>query len=129
MSKNKKQDYEEENIEYDGAGNEIHIFNGPLGKAFVKKISMANWLPTGEQYCPDCHCLMKHKSDYWECGKCGYTITDDEADNGDGYPTLDATYENDYGTYYEDDSCTNEDDDELECDSGYEDYDVTDEYK
>lgn len=125
MSNKRKNDYEEEGIQYDGAGNEIHIFNGPLGKAFVKKLSAINWLPTGEQYCPDCHCLMTHTDDYWECDECRYTITDDEADNGDGYPTLDATYENDYGTYYDEDD---EEDDE-DFDSGYEDYDVLDEYK
>lgn len=125
MSKHKN-DYEEEGIQYDGAGNEVHIFNGPLGKMFIKKLSSLDWLPTGEQYCPDCHVQLVHRDGYWECEECKYSITDDEADNGDGYPTLDSTYEDDYGTYYEDDSCT--DDDELECDSGYEDYDYHDEY-
>ena len=128
MSK-RKDDYEEVDIQYDGAGNEIHVFDGPLGKAFVKKLSSIDWLPTGEEYCPDCHKLLTHRDGYWECDICKYSITDDEAENGDGYPTLDSTYEDDYGTYYEDDSCTDdEDDDELECDSGYEDYDYHEEY-
>lgn len=38
MSK-RKDDYEEVDIQYDSAGNEIHVFDGPLGKAFVKKLS------------------------------------------------------------------------------------------
>ena len=37
MSK-RKDDYEEVGIQYDGAGNEIHVFDGPAGKMFIKKL-------------------------------------------------------------------------------------------
>lgn len=82
----------------------------------IKKLSALDWLPTGEEYCPDCHKLLMHRDGYWKCDICKYSITDD-----DGYPTLDSTYEDDYGTYYEDD-------DKLECDIGYKDCDYHEEY-
>ena len=109
MSRRKK-DFDEE-IQYDGAGREIHIFDGPLGKSFVKKLSAADWLPTGEQYCPNCHIKLTRLDGYWECGKCVYDISDDDAEAGEGYPTLESTYEDDYGTYYEDDSSADDDED------------------
>lgn len=57
---------------------------------------MNYFLPTGEQYCPYCHIKISHRDEgYYECEICNYSITDEEADYGDGYPTLESTYEDD----------------------------------
>ena len=66
----------------------------------VKKLDHKAWLATGEEWCPDCHKLMTHKDGYWECDDCKYGITDEESAYGDGYPTLQSTYENDYEEYF-----------------------------
>lgn len=90
-----------ERIAKNEIGEEIHIFDGPNGKARIKKISMFSRLSTGNQYCPDCHKPINHKNGYWECNICNYSVTDDEVEIGDGFPTLESTYENDYGYIYE----------------------------
>jgi hypothetical protein len=69
-------------------------------KAEIEKINISMWLSTGEQYCPDCHRKATHEDGYWECDICKWSITDEEADYGDGYPTLEATYEDDYFECY-----------------------------
>ena len=96
-----KKDNYEERLEHNEIGEEIHVFNSHDGEETrIKKIDPAYFIPTGEEYCPDCKCLLEHKEDYWECPKCGYSITDDESENGEGYPTLESTYEDDYNEYY-----------------------------
>lgn len=78
-------------------GEEIHIFDNNVR---IKKVSMFSRLPSKNQFCPDCHKLLIHKTDYWECPFCNYSITDEEVCNGYGYPTIDSTYEDDYGYIY-----------------------------
>ena len=57
-------------------------------------INLKYFLPTGEQYCPDCHAKMSHRAEgYFECDICYYSITDEEAENGEGCSTLESTYE------------------------------------
>lgn len=76
---------------------------------FAKKLINKNgsinnsyFLPTGEQYCPDCHTQMAHREDgYFECEICYYSITDEEAANGEGHPTLESTYEAEIYSYDE----------------------------
>lgn len=63
-------------------------------------INMRYFLPTGFQYCPYCHTMTSHRAEgYYECDICNYSITDEEAENGEGYPTLESTYEDEIYTY------------------------------
>lgn len=91
-----------ERVVQNDIGEEIHIFDGASGEVRIKKMSMFSRIPTGEQYCPDCHKPIIHKKDFWECEICNYSITDDEVLDGDGFPTKESTYENDYGAIYSD---------------------------
>ena len=84
-------------------GDVIHEIVGSNGPMLVKKLDMSVWLPTDEQYCPECHKRMEQLDGYFECSSCGYSITDDEVEYGDGYPTLESTYEDDYDEYYDED--------------------------
>ncbi len=95
-----------ERIQKNAIGEEIHIFDGANGKARIKKLSMFSKIPTGKQFCPYCHIVIEHKNNYWECDKCNYSITDEEINCGDGFPTIESTYENDYGDIYGEDEET-----------------------
>ena len=81
-------------------GEKIYIYDGDDGEMRIKE---ANFYPsfgqTGEQWCPNCHIKCEHhkKDGYFECPSCGYNIWDDEAEYGDGYSCLEATYEDDFG--------------------------------
>lgn len=99
---NMKRKNQTEKIETNAIGEEIHVFSGTNGTVRIKKLSMFSKLPTGNQFCPDCHKPITHKQDYWECNICNYSITNEEVENGDGFPTLESTYENDYGNIYSD---------------------------
>ena len=68
-----------------------------IAKSLMGKngINIDSFLPTGNQYCPDCHTVMAHRDGYYECEICNYSITDDEAEDGYGHPTLESTYEDD----------------------------------
>ncbi|MDR1549076.1 MAG: hypothetical protein LBT06_10875 [Hungatella sp.] len=88
-----------ETITYNGIGEEIHVFDGQNGREAIKKLHAK--LPTGKEYCPDCHKPIIHKAGYWECQICKYSITDEESEYGDGYPTLESTYEEDYGNAFD----------------------------
>ncbi len=79
-------------------GEEIHIFDDGIR---IKKISMFSRLPSGQQFCPNCHKPIVHKNNYWECMICNYSITDNEVQNGYGYPTEESSYDNDYGNIYD----------------------------
>lgn len=83
-------------------GEEIHVFDGDNGKVRIKKVSMFSKESSNYQFCPDCHKIINHKNGYWECDICNYSITDEEVDDGEGFSTLEATYENDYGEIYGD---------------------------
>lgn len=62
-----------------------------------EKVEMTNHIYTGHQYCPDCHVEAKFiktpDGNYFECPKCKWSITEEEAEDGDGYPTREASYE------------------------------------
>ena len=67
-----------------------------LAKRLLGKtgINLEYFLPSGEQYCPYCHTKTAHRAaGYFECEICFYSITDEEAENCEGYPTLESTYE------------------------------------
>lgn len=97
----------EKEVVQNGIGDEIHVFDTPNGEVRVKSIRPGDYIYTGEQWCPDCHIQMIDKGYVFECPQCG-TETDKElAEEGLGYPTLESTYENDYGEYYQDDSVLN----------------------
>lgn len=92
----------------DGGNHKVDVFDGPDGVVEIKRCNTKDRLPTGLQYCPDCHTLCDHKPEgYYECPICKYSITDEEADEGYGYPSVEATYEDDfndeYGSTYRDD--------------------------
>lgn len=78
----------------------MEVHNMGLSK-FAKKLlgstgalKMGYRLLTGEQYCPDCHIPLAHRPEgYYECEICNYSITDEEAEEGYGHPTLESTYE------------------------------------
>ncbi len=95
-----------ERIIHNDFGEEIHVFGDD--ELRVKKLDPSIWLPTGQQWCPDCHIPAEHRGEgedgYWECPQCRWSITDQEAEDGDRYPTLESTYEDDYGEYYSDDN-------------------------
>ena len=63
----------------------------------MKGQHIALYSVTGEQWCPYCHEKMEHKDGYFECQKCYHSITDDEAEEGDGFADLQSTYEDDFG--------------------------------
>jgi ribosomal protein L37AE/L43A len=87
-------------ILYDSLGNEIHLLNGKNGPMLIRKETASIWLQTGEEYCPDCHCLMEHRDGYWECADCKHSITDEESADGEGCPTLEASYAHEYDDYF-----------------------------
>ena len=110
----------EERIIHNAIGDEIHIFGND--ELRVKKLDPTIWLPSDDQWCPRCHTRLPHfvvdGEGYYECD-CGWTITDEEVENGDGYPSEESTYEDDYGDYYggndwEEDEEYDEDDEDEE---------------
>lgn len=98
----RKKKKQTEQVALNAIGEEIHIFDGSNGKARIKKVSMFSRIPTGFQFCPDCHKPIVHKKNFWECDICNYSIADEEIKNGEGFPTEESTYENDYGEIYND---------------------------
>lgn len=102
--KRKNNDNIEDDVVYNDIGDEIHIFSDEDKTAVIKKLNPFSWLSTGEQWCPECHEPLTHNDGYWECDICKYSITDDEAEEGEGYPTHKSTYEDDYEEYYPNDS-------------------------
>lgn len=103
MSEEKKRKKKQtEQIIHNAIGEEIHVFDGPNGKTRIKRMSMFSRIPTNIQFCPHCHKPIIHKNNFWECDNCNYSITDEEVENGDGFPTMESTYENDYGEIYND---------------------------
>ena len=77
-------------------GEEIHIMTGEDREVRVKKLSMADFLYSGEEYCPNCHRQCEHTDDGFVCDVCGYSISDEDSEDGEGYPTLNATYADDF---------------------------------
>lgn len=56
---------------------------------------MADFLPTGEQWCPHCHvqCEERDGGEWFECPECGYNITAEDAELFGSYPTEASTYD------------------------------------
>lgn len=72
------------------------------------------WVYTGHQYCPDCHIEAKliktPDGNYFECPQCKWSVTEEEAEEGYGAPSLEASYEDIYGIH--DGDYGNDDDDD-----------------
>lgn len=107
----KKKDDVKETIIKNSIGEDVHVFDDGTGQPVsIKLLNSEYRMPTGLQYCPYCHIQCSHRDErYWECEECNYSIDDEEVEFGDGYPTLESTYEDDYGEYYSEQS----DDDEY----------------
>ena len=112
MGGKKKNKDEGADVVFDGLGRMVQSFQTSLGKTFVKEFNPSDFAYTGEAWCPECHTLAEHLDGYWRCSSCGYTITDEELEEGDGCPTREATYEDDYGEYYDEEEYE-EDEDEF----------------
>ena len=104
MGRDKKKGGGLSKILFDALGEAVHVFED--GTA-IKKLHAADFLQTGKQFCKECHCEMDKSSNYWDCPVCGYTIFKEEVEETGGYPTLESTYEDDFGYFGED-----EDDDD-----------------
>lgn len=86
-----------EHVVTNDIGEEIHVMTGDDREVRAKKLSMADFLYSGEEYCPECHRICEHRDEgYWECPICFYSITDEESEEGYGYPTLNSTYKDDF---------------------------------
>lgn len=111
----RKSNKSDERFVYNAIGEKIYIVDTPYGEMPVKETSShPEWYRySGLEYCPNCHCLMTHKECFWECDICGYDIDDEESIAGNGYPSLESTYEDDFGEYF--DVCESFDDDMPEC--------------
>ena len=92
---------------FDAVGQAVHVFEDGTT---IKKLNAADFIQTGEQYCKECHCEMDKYSNYWECPVCGETIFTDEVEETGGYPTLESTYEDDFGYFGSSDEDEEEDD-------------------
>lgn len=117
-----------ERIIKNSIGDDVHIFTDDKSEVRIKKISMFDKCYTGKQYCPDCHKEIKQLDGYFECPICFYSITNEEAEHGDGYQTLESTYIDDYGSIYisdfdSSDNCENCDGPFPDCSSSCELYD------
>ena len=68
FNKKRKSEVTEVDV-YTEHGNEVHVFDGPDGKVEVSKVNMADFLPTGEQWCPHCHVQCEKRDDgkWFEC--------------------------------------------------------------
>lgn len=80
---------------YTKNGKTVHVLKGPDGIVEVEEVSMADYLPTGEQWCPRCHvkCEERDDGEWFECPKCNWSITADEAEEFGGYPTKASSYD------------------------------------
>ena len=94
FNKKRKSEVTEVDV-YKEHGNEVHVFDGPDGKVEVSKVNMADFLPTGEQWCPHCHVQCEKRDDgkWFECSECGYSITAEDAELFGSYPTEASTYD------------------------------------
>lgn len=96
-------------------GKVIHRFDGPGGKALIWEHEPEPSFD-GEVWCPDCHeqCTRREEGSYWECDICKYSITDEDIEDGEGYFTLESTFESEdqYDDLLED--LDDEDDEEEE---------------
>ena len=61
FNKKRKSEVTEVDV-YTEHGNEVHVFDGPDGKVEVSKVHMADFLPTGEQWCPHCHVQCEERN-------------------------------------------------------------------
>ncbi len=92
-----------ETVTKNAKGDEVHVLDGPDGRVEVVKCSMADYLPTGEEWCPHCHVQCEHivEDEYYKCPECGWTITDYEIEEYGGHPTERSSYEDDFGPSFE----------------------------
>ena len=70
FNKKRKSEVTEVDV-YTEHGNEVHVFDGPDGKVEVNKVYMADFLPTGDQWC----------------------ITSEDAELFGGHPTKASSYD------------------------------------
>ena len=82
-----------------GLGEVVHALKDSFGndQIRIKDYNPANYINTGEQWCPDCHVEMIYEEDYYECPVCGHQVTEDDIECGYGCATLEASYEEDFG--------------------------------
>ena len=74
---------------------DVYTEHGPDGKVEVSKVHMADFLPTGDQWCPYCHvqCEERDGGEWFECPSCGYSITAEDAELFGGHPTKASSYD------------------------------------
>lgn len=94
FNKKRKSEVTEVDV-YTEDGNEIHVFDGTDGKVEVSKVNMADFLPTGEPWCPHCNiqCEKRDYGKWFEFLECGYSITAEDAELFCIYPTKSSTYD------------------------------------
>ena len=97
--KDKKNGGEHSRVSFDTLGEKVHIFEDGVA---IKKLHAVDFIQTGKQYCKECHCEMDKYAKYFECPVCKYTIFNEEVEETGGYPTLESTYEDDFGYFGED---------------------------
>lgn len=92
----KKKD--EESYHYNSIGEKVYEFEDDNGISMVKKINISDFLYSGEEWCPDCHTKMRYDStdEVYVCEECGYSITEEESKDGEGHPSYNSTFEDDY---------------------------------
>ena len=115
----KKQKTEEISVDMteNNFGEEITIFNGPYGESRAKAFRADAFLPTGEEWCPNCHVKMAwREGDIWDCPICEREIDMfDVNELGESHPTLEASYADDFGDDYISDIDKDEFDDMPSC--------------
>lgn len=90
----KKKRSKEGDVFFNEIGEEIHEFEDGTR---IKKYNALDFLFMGDQYCPDCHLQMDEEDERWRCSICGYTFEKDDLEYSNGYPSLESTYEDDFG--------------------------------
>ncbi len=96
--KNKKRRWNTVNIRKDPLGEDIYVGSDGYETVEVKRLHMADYLPTGDQWCPECHvkCIHYAEDKYWQCPTCNWAMTEEEYEMFGGYPTEAASYENEF---------------------------------
>lgn len=87
-----------ESSDTDEYGREVHTFDDGDEVVEVTKASALDYIYNGTEWCPYCKIKCKHHKaeQYFECPQCSYSITDEEAEEGRGYPSKVAAEESGY---------------------------------
>lgn len=84
-------------ITTDRNGCNIHTFVSDLGvRSQVKdSIDLKYWMHDGHQFCPHCEREIPYVEEEGEymCDECGYSISLKDAEDGEGFPSIEAVYE------------------------------------